>query len=103
MLLRRLFPTAALICCFAYGQADRTPPSNVAGIPVNYDESLAGNYTLPDPLVLSNGKPVKDAKTWTEKRRPEIVKLFEEDQYGRAPSRPSAEHFVVSESAAPAL
>jgi len=46
---------------------------------VNYDEALVGNYTLPDPLVLANGKPVRDAKTWNEKRRPEIVHLFEEN------------------------
>lgn len=27
----------------------------VAGIPVNYDESKTGSYTLPDPLTLQNG------------------------------------------------
>ena len=41
---------------------------------MNYDEAKVGTYTLPDPLVLANGKPVKDAKTWNEKRRPEIVR-----------------------------
>src|ERR1039458_2128295 len=29
----------------------------VAGIPVNYDESKVGTYTLPDSLTLNNGKP----------------------------------------------
>ena len=54
--------------------AGRKPPAaEVAGIPVNYDEALVGNYTLPDPLMLANGKAVRDAKTWNEKRRPEIV------------------------------
>ena len=55
--------------------AQRTPqppPAVVAGIPVNYDEAKVGTYTLPDPLVLANGKRVKDAKTWWTKRRPEI-------------------------------
>ena len=61
----------------------------VAGIPVNYDEARVGTYTLPDPLALANGKPVRDAKTWTEKRRPEIVRLFEENEYGRSPGRPA--------------
>ena len=56
------------------------PPDVVAGIPVNYDEAKVGNYTLPDPLTLADGKPVRDAMTWTEKRRPEIVKLFVENQ-----------------------
>ena len=46
--------------------------------------------TLPDPLLLANGKPVRDAKTWNEKRRAEIVRLFEENQYGRSPGRPAA-------------
>src|SRR5437870_610874 len=47
----------------------------VAGIPVNYDDAQAGTYTLPDPLLLANGKPVRDAKTWNQKRRPKIVRL----------------------------
>ena len=38
-------------------------PDSVAGIPVNYDESKTGTYTLADPLKLNNGKPVRDAKT----------------------------------------
>ena len=44
----------------------QTPPSTpkpspdvVAGIPVNYDEAKVGTYTLPDPLTLNNGKPVR--------------------------------------------
>lgn len=49
------------------------PAKVVAGIPVNYNEDLAGTFILPDPLVLLNGIPVKDAKTWYNKRRPEIV------------------------------
>ena len=65
------------------------PADSVASIPVNYTEALAGTYTLPDPLVLANGKPVRDAKSWYEKRRPEIVRLFEENEYGRSPGRPA--------------
>ena len=34
-------------------------PETVAGIPVNYDESKTGTYTLPDPLTMLNGKKVK--------------------------------------------
>lgn len=72
----------------ASGQRQNAPPANVAGIPVNYDESLVGGYTLPDPLVLSGGRRVRDAQTWYGKRRPEIVRLFEEQQFGRSPGRP---------------
>ncbi len=54
------------------------PPVNEikAGIPVNYDEDKVGSYTLPDPLVMLNGKKVKNAKMWYTKRRPEIVRSF---------------------------
>ena len=54
----------------------------------NYDESKVGPYTLPDPLVLSSGERVKDARTWERRRRPEIIKLFEENVFGRSPGKP---------------
>lgn len=98
-----------VLCCAAHAQAlkvapvERPPATEVAGIHVNYDESLVGNYTLPDPLTLANGKAVKDAKTWTEKRRPEIVRLFEENEYGRAPGRPPAMTFDVFDKGTPAF
>jgi hypothetical protein len=78
-------------------------PEIVADIPVNYDETKAGNYSLPDPLKLNNGKPVRDSKTWFDKRRPEIVSMFETQQYGRAPGRPSDESFDVFDKGTPAL
>jgi len=53
----------------------------------NLDESKVGSYTLPDPLVMSSGKRVTSARAWTEKRRPEILKLFETNVYGRSPGR----------------
>lgn len=84
------------VFCFCFvGAAQNAPPAVVAGIPVNYDEALTGKYTLPDPLVLANGKPVRDAKAWFDKRRPEIVRLFEENQFGRSPGRPPAMTFEV--------
>ena len=74
----------------------------VAGIPVNYDESKVGTYTLPDPLKFDDGKPVRSAKDWT-KRRAEIVKIFETQQYGIAPGRPADESFEVTDKGTPAL
>jgi len=67
----------------------------VAGFPVNYEEDSVGTYLLPDVLTLNNGQKVGDAKTWTEKRRPEIIKLFEEEQFGKMPPRPAAIRFDV--------
>jgi hypothetical protein len=56
-----------------------------AAPPVNYDEAKVGVYTLPDPLIFQNGQPVRDSADWEKKRRPEIVKLFETNMYGRVP------------------
>jgi hypothetical protein len=81
----------------------KNAPEDVAGIAVNYDEAKVGTYTLPDPLKLNDGKPVRDAKTWYAKRRPEIVELFETQQYGRAPGRPADESFEIVDRGTPAL
>jgi hypothetical protein len=63
----------------------------------NYDEKKVPSYTLPDPLVLANGERVTDARTWTEKRRPEILSLFESQMYGKAPGRPAGLSFKVAQ------
>jgi hypothetical protein len=84
-------------------QTQNAPPSKVAGIPVNYDETRIGSYTLPDPLRLNNGKPVRDAQTWYQKRRPEIVRLFEENQFGRSPRRPAGMSFDIFDKGTPAF
>jgi peptidoglycan/xylan/chitin deacetylase (PgdA/CDA1 family) len=53
---------------------------------VDYDETKASPYrSLPDPLVLKNGKRVTSAKMWWETRRPEIVEDFDREVYGRVP------------------
>src|ERR1019366_7330922 len=101
--LRKVSSAMTRSACAALAQADKPPAAVVAGIPVNYDEARVGTYTLPGPLVLANGKPVRDAKTWNEKRRPEIVRLFEENQYGRSPGRPASMSFDVFDKGTPAL
>ncbi len=65
---------ACWFACAVQGQVADAPDGNVAGIPVNYTEAKVGTFTLPDPLKLNNGRPVKDAKTWNEQRRPELLK-----------------------------
>ena len=101
--LRTSFACLLLAAGVLYSQTQNAPRSEVAGIPVNYDEAKVGTYTLPDPLKLANGQPVRDAKTWLQKRRPEIVKLFEENQFGRSPGRPAGMSFEVFEKGAPAF
>ena len=53
----------------------------------NYDETKVVSYTLPDPLVMVDGTAVSDAKTWLERRRPEVLALFAEHVYGKTPER----------------
>jgi hypothetical protein len=66
--------------------------------PANYDESKADQYpTLPDPLVLNNGKRVTSAKVWWKERRPQIVELFDREIVGRVPANlPKVTWEVVS-------
>ncbi|WP_461103767.1 alpha/beta hydrolase family protein [Spirosoma koreense] len=52
----------------------------------NYEEAKANDYTLPDPLKLKNGKPVKDANTWWKQRRPEILNDYLTEIYGKTPT-----------------
>jgi hypothetical protein len=108
--MRTPFCFAAFAICFALEAQTQNPPPApaslprvTAGIPVNYDEALVGTYQLPDPLKMANGKPVRGARIWTEKRRPEIVRLFEENQYGRSPGRPADMTFDVFDTGTPAM
>lgn len=64
----------------------------------NYDESKVPPYTLPDPLVLANGTPVKDARTWTKERRPELIRLYESEIFGRTPRRTPRVTWRVAET-----
>jgi len=61
----------------------------------NYDESKVPQYVLPDPLKMENGENVKSQSQWIEKRRPEILSLFETHIYGKAPQKPKNLHFEV--------
>ncbi|MCR4825152.1 MAG: acetylxylan esterase [Bacteroidales bacterium] len=53
----------------------------------NYDEFTANPYYIyPDPLTTFAGKPVRDPQTWYRERRPELVRVFEDELYGRLPA-----------------
>jgi hypothetical protein len=95
-----IFLTITFYVSNVYCQA---PPEKVAGIPVNYDEGLTGTYTLPDPLIFPDGKNVKSAKQWYKERRPQIVSLFEEFEYGRIPEMPDGLSFRVFDKGTLAL
>ncbi len=70
--------------CAAPGQNLRT---EVAGIPINYDEAKVPSYSLPDPLLMQNGEKVESPGMWLTQRRAEIISLFESEQFGKVPDR----------------
>lgn len=53
----------------------------------NYDESKVPAYKLPDPLLFVDGTKVSSAEAWTNKRRAEVIHLFEEHVYGKTPDK----------------
>src|SRR5215813_14915728 len=75
-----------LVCCASNAQSKQE----------NHDEAKAGEYTLPDPLVMAGGERVTSADAWRKRRRPEILRLFETNVYGRNPGRPKGMSFELT-------
>ncbi len=75
-----------------------TPVPRLFGqdVAANYDEAKTGTYTLPDPLQAKNGRKVTSVKGWETVRRPELLRLFAENIYGRMPGKPAGLHFRVT-------
>jgi hypothetical protein len=69
----------------------------------NFDESKVGEYTLPDPLLTSDGRRVTTPEMWRDVRRPELLRLFETNVYGRMPGRGPTMHVANVESDSQAL
>jgi hypothetical protein len=62
-----------------------------------YDESQANPFpTLPDPLVLKNGRKVTSRDVWWKLRRPEILEDFEREIYGRTPKNTPGVNWQVT-------
>lgn len=51
----------------------------------NTDESKVKLYKLPEVLKTMQGKKISSVKDWENIRRPEILKLFENNVYGQVP------------------
>lgn len=70
-------------------KALRPAPSGNEKAPnhANYEESKANPYPdFPDPLILNDGEKVTTPQMWWDKRRPEIVAMFDKEVYGRVPA-----------------
>ncbi len=62
----------------------------------NYDETKIPDYDLPDPLLTESGDRVADAEMWNKVRRPELLKLFQNQVYGRGPAACEISYELVS-------
>lgn len=81
---------AIFIWPVAYSQ--ETPP--------NYDEAKVPNWPLPNPLLSRDGKKIRNAKSWQQKRRLELLGLFSGQMFGRTPSaKPEVSYQVLKEDA----
>ena len=52
----------------------------------NYDESRVGTFELPDPFLCRDGTKVTTPEEWKQKRRGELLTLFQRDMYGVMPT-----------------
>ncbi|MBQ7208489.1 MAG: acetylxylan esterase [Lentisphaeria bacterium] len=59
------------------------------------DESRVPVYTVPDPLCMNDGTAVRTPDEWMTKRRPELLRWFEENMYGPLPPEPEEVSFEV--------
>lgn len=51
----------------------------------NYDESRVPHYTLPDLLTCQDGTIVNSVREWERHRRPELLRMLADGEYGRTP------------------
>ena len=54
---------------------------------VNYDRDRIAPYALEDPLTFADGRPVKSAADWRQ-RRAEILGIFAREMFGAEPPKP---------------
>jgi hypothetical protein len=64
----------------------------------NYSEDKVAPYTLPDPLVTFDKRPVTTAEMWFKARRPEILRFFRDEIYGAVPENAPKVTWEVTET-----
>src|SRR6185295_17783076 len=76
------FIAAAIV---AFIQSSLGQPS--AALPNPTD--LPSQATLPDPLIMLDGRKVTTREMWFKERRPELIRLFQHYMYGQLPPKPA--------------
>ncbi|MBW8323849.1 MAG: hypothetical protein K0M50_03700 [Prolixibacteraceae bacterium] len=67
------------------------------------EESKVPEYQLPDILTRFKGGKVKSEKVWVKKQRPEILKLFTNEVYGKVPGNLDLSEVKIWETSDQAL
>jgi len=70
----------ALSCALLFIMSLSNAQTPVA--PANYDEDKVPDFTLTDPLKTTDGRIVDTPEMWNNVRRPELLKLFDEQMFG---------------------
>ncbi len=71
------------LCWLATAFAGSARAQHIPGY--NYDEAKIAPYTMANPLKMADGLPVTTAAQWYAQRRPELMRMFEQDEFGRTP------------------
>lgn len=70
----------------------------LAAVPATADMPQVTTLALPDPLTMADGTRVTTARQWHDKRRPELLRLFASEVYGKTlVGRPDKLRFIVRE------
>lgn len=89
--MTKLCTVLLLLVLFANASAQDTAATN-------YVEAYVPAYTLPNVLKTLSHQTVRNKAAWEKVRRPEIVKLFEDNIYGQMPKKyVSIKHAVLRE------
>ncbi len=82
-------PLALLGCLLAGCHTTVQPRSVYRPPPFPEAAALPAQPSLPDPLVMFDGRRVKSRAQWFHERRPELKALFQHYMYGALPPRPA--------------
>ena len=83
----RLRPVAGLCAALLVAVFQPSWASEAAALPKPAD--LPAQTSLPDPLVMLDGRKVTTREMWIKERRPELIRLFQHYMYGQLPPKPA--------------